>query len=119
MSRRRDSFTKSLDLFEDRIGRGGPRERVCVGVPFGGVAFDSRDEVFDLAERVTPDGLTGNDVGPSFPLVGPQGLGWGVVNVKSWPPCQPRLDLGMLVRAVIVDNQVNVKVLWHVVLDMT
>ena len=39
------------------------------------------------------------------------------MKVKSGAPGQPHLDLGMLVRAVIVDDQMNVEVVWHIVLD--
>ena len=42
---RRDSFAKSLDFRKDGIGRSRPDERVCVGVPFGRVAFDPPDEL--------------------------------------------------------------------------
>ena len=45
VSCRRDSFTKSFDFREDGIGRSRPHERVCVGVPLGGVAFDALDEL--------------------------------------------------------------------------
>ena len=40
------------------------------------------------------------------------------MNVKSRSPCQPFLDLFMLVRAVVVDDEMNVEVTGHVVLDM-
>ena len=45
VSCRRDSFTKSFDFREDGIRRSRPHERVCVGVPLGGVAFDALDEL--------------------------------------------------------------------------
>ena len=45
VSCRRDSFTKSFDFREDGIGRSRPHERVCVGVPLGGVSFDALDEL--------------------------------------------------------------------------
>lgn len=41
------------------------------------------------------------------------------MNVKSRSPCQPFFfDLVMLVRAVVVDDEMNVEVTGHVVLDM-
>jgi hypothetical protein len=40
------------------------------------------------------------------------------VNVKSGTLRQPFLDLFMLVRAVVVDDEMNVEVTGYVVLDM-
>ena len=45
VSRRRDSFTKSLDFRKDGISCRRPHERVCVGVPLGGVSLDALDEL--------------------------------------------------------------------------
>ena len=45
VSCRRDSFTKSFDFRKDGIGRRGPHERVCVGVPLGSVSLDALDEL--------------------------------------------------------------------------
>ena len=45
VSCRRDSFAKSFDFREDGIGRSRPHERVCVGVPLGGVSLDALDEL--------------------------------------------------------------------------
>ena len=119
MSCRRDSFTKSLDLCKNGIGRSRPHERVCVGVPLGGVAFDALDELSYLAERVPPDRLARDDVEPNLYLVEPRSIGGGVVKVKSGAPRQPSLDLGMLVGGVIVDHEMHVEIAGHVVLDVT
>ncbi len=114
---RRDSFAKSLDFREDGIGRSRPHERVCVGVPFGRVAFDALDELRHLAERIAPNRLAGKDIEPDLHLIEPRSIGGGVVNVKSGTPCQPSLDLGMLMRGVVVDDEMNIEVSGDVGLD--
>ncbi len=114
---RRDSFAKSLDFREDGIGRSRPHERVCVGVPFGRVAFDALDELRHLAERIAPNRLAGKDIEPDLHLIEPRSIGGGVVNVKSGTPCQPSLDLGLLMRGVVVDDEMNIEVSGDVGLD--
>ncbi len=118
VSCRRNSFTKSLDFGEDGIRRSRPDERVCVGVPFGRVAFDSLDELRHLAERIAPNRLAGEDIEPDLHLIEPRSIRGSVVKVKSGTPCQPSLDLGMLMRGVVVDDEMNIEVSGHVGLDV-
>ncbi len=109
---RRDSFTKSLDFREDGIGRSRPYERVRVGVPLGGIAFDALDALDALsylAERVPPNRLARDDVEPNLHLVEPRSIGGGVVKVKSGAPRQPLFDLGMLVGGVMVNHEMHVE----------
>ena len=40
------------------------------------------------------------------------------MNVKSGTPCQPSLDLGMLMRGVVVDDEMNIEVTGDVGLDV-
>ena len=115
---RRDSFTKSLDFREDGIGRSRPYERVRVGVPLGGIAFDALDALSYLAERVPPNRLARDDVEPNLHLVEPRSIGGGVVKVKSGAPRQPLFDLGMLVGGVMVNHEMHVETAGHVVLDV-
>ena len=116
--RRIDSLTKSLDFREDGIGRRRPDERPGVGVPLGGVSFDSLDELRYLTERVPANRLPGDDAEPDLHLVEPRSIRGGVVHVKSGTPGQPSLDPGMLVRGVVVDDEMNIEVHGDVGLDV-
>ncbi len=40
------------------------------------------------------------------------------MNVKSGTPCQPSLDLGLLMRGVVVDDEMNIEVSGDVGLDV-
>ena len=44
-----------MQFFEDRVGRGGPLERLAVGVVVGDEVIDALHELFDAGERVVPE----------------------------------------------------------------
>ena len=74
-----DNFTQSLDLGEDRIGGGGPHERLRREVVVLGVAFDAPDQVRHVLEGATADGLLRDQAEPALDLIEPGGVGRGVV----------------------------------------
>jgi len=94
-------FTESLDLFENRIGRGCPGERARLGVVGSDEVFDFGHEFFDAAERTAADGLLPKDVEPDFDLVEPGGVGRGEVHLIPRVHGQPALNTGVLVRGVV------------------
>ena len=51
-------------------------------------------------------------------LVEPRRVGRCIVNVVSGPGCDPAFDFFVLVRGVVVDDEVNVKVLRDVLVDI-
>ena len=108
-----DSFTKSIDLFEDRVGRRRPHEGLAVAVVPLRKAFDVRDEVADAAERTPPNGSLGDDVEPDLDLVEPGGVGRGVVDVEARAGGEPAADLGVLVGRIVVDDQMDVELLGY------
>ena len=52
-------------------------------------------------------------------MVEPGGIGGREVNVPARTACQPSSDLGMLVGGVVVDDEMDVELGWHVGLDVT
>ena len=75
----------------------------------------------DAREAATPDRSLGDDAKPALHLVKPGGVGRRVVDMEPWPLRCPGADLslrgrpavyGMLVSAVVVDDQVHVE-LWR------
>lgn len=90
-------FTKSLDLFENGIGRRGPDEGARLGIVRSDEVFDFGHEFFDGAERAAADGLLRNDVEPDFDLIEPGGVGRGEVHLIPRVHGQPALNAGVLV----------------------
>ena len=66
-----DGFTKSVDLVQDRIGRGGPDERVTAAVIVLHESLDLDDQVVDAAEGAAPDRALGDDAEPDLHLIEP------------------------------------------------
>jgi hypothetical protein len=54
-----------------------------------------------------------------FDLVEPGGIGGREVNVPTRTAGEPSSDLGMLVGGVVVDDEMDVELGWHVGLDVT
>ena len=76
-------------------------------------------EIGDGAERTAADGLAGNQPEPAFDLIEPGAVGGCEVQVKPPPARKPRLDLGVFVGAVVIDDQMYVQVRGHVGLDVS
>ena len=55
---------------------------------------------------------------PDLDLVEPGGIGGGKVDVVAGPVGEPALDTGVLVGAVVVDDEVDVEVRGHVGIDV-
>jgi hypothetical protein len=80
---------------------------------------DFFDEVGGGIERAATDNAL-SDVGEEpFDLVEPGGVGRREVNVPTRTACEPSSDLGMLVGGVVVDDEMDVELGWHVGLDVT
>ena len=84
------------------------------------------NEVFDLAPQIghrvegaAADGALRDQPEPAFDLVQPGGIGRGVVQVKARMTREPGFDSGMLVRAVVIDDQVHVEIPGNFALDVT
>ena len=88
------------------------------GVIVVGEAEDLLLELGDRGEGAAADGLSGDDIEPDLDLVKPGGVGGSEMNVVAWPGGEPALDLGVLVGAVVVDDEVDIEVGGHVGVDV-
>jgi uncharacterized repeat protein (TIGR03803 family) len=102
-----NTFTKSLDLGEDRVGGCRPNERPGVLVVILYELIDLSHQFLHAAKSSAPDGSLGNSVEPDLHLIEPGGVGWSEVHMKARPRRQPALHARMLVGGVIVYNHVH------------
>ena len=72
---------------------------------------------YDAREAATPDCSLGDDPEPALYLVEPGGVGRRVVDVEPWTLRQPGADFGVLVSAVVVDDQMHVEFAWYILVD--
>ncbi len=75
------------------------------------------DQMADAVEGPTTNPLVGDLAKPTFHQIQPRTARWNEVDVKPWMSFQPRLDLGMFVRVVVVHDQVQVQTRWRPLLD--
>ena len=81
------------------------------------VGFDCGLEFGDAAEHAAADGVFGDQAEEPFDEIDPRGRGRGEVKVEAGMALEPRLDLGMLVGGVIVDNEMEIKLFGRAAID--
>lgn len=99
----------SSDLCDDLISFGGPDERLGSLIVLLNVVHDCLNQLLDATERAASDAVVGDFAKPAFDQIQPGTAGGREMDVKSSMPFQPRLDLRMLVRCVVVHDQVQVQ----------
>ena len=83
-------------------------ERSRVLVVFADVLLDRCDEVAHGAKGPAADAFARDLSEPAFDLVQPGGAGRGKVNLIARVCVEPLLHFGMLVRAVVIEDQVDI-----------
>src|SRR5215470_287991 len=96
-----------LDLAQYGGGRCGPDERTRVLIVLAHIDANRSDEGWNAAEGAASDSFT-RDLGKeALDQVQPRGAGRGEVEVKPGMLAHPRLHRGMLMRAVVVQDQMD------------
>jgi hypothetical protein len=71
----------------------------------------------DAAEASATDRLLSDQAEPAFDLVQPGRTGGRVVDVEAGPLRQPEAHLGMLVGGIVVDDQMDIEICGHCLVD--
>ena len=111
-------LSPSGDFFEDVSGGGGPDERFGFDVVLLEIGFDCRLEFSDAAEDAAADGVAGDQAEEAFDQIDPGGRGRGEVEVEAGVALEPSLDLGVLVRRVVVDDEMPIERFGGVAVDL-
>ena len=82
-------------------------------------AIDFFDEVGGGIERAATDSASSDEGEEAFDLVKPGGVRRREMDVPTRTACEPSSDLGMLAGGVVVDDEMDVELGWHVGLDVT
>ena len=107
-----------MQLVQNRICGGGPLEWLAVGVVGSHELVDALHQLLDAGERSPADGLIGDQRKEALHLIEPGAVGGDEVHVPARACRQPRLDLGMVVRGVVVADAVDVQISGHGLLDL-
>ncbi len=102
----------------DRIGCGSPDEWLRMAVRILDVVIDFLDQFFHTAKRSPAKSSLGNAVEPDLHLIEPGGVGWSEVYVEPWPCGEPASNSQMLVRGVIIHDDVHLQVLRYLLLNL-
>jgi hypothetical protein len=71
MCRPINKFTNALDLGENRISRGSPREWSLMFIVMFPIVFDFEHQFADVAERAAANGLASDEREPALDLIEP------------------------------------------------
>ena len=107
------------DLVQDGINLFRPDERLGILVVDPDEVFDRRDEFRDAAKDPTTNALPRDLSEPSLHQVQPGRTGRREMKVETGMPFQPRFDLGMVMRAVIIQDHVDGQLRGHGAVDLS
>jgi len=80
---------------------------VAAAIVVADEVVDLRHQVAHVAERASSDRPLGDDAEPYLDLVEPRGVGGRVVDMEARADGQPAADLRMLMRLVVVDDEMD------------
>ena len=99
-----NKFTKTLELFEDRVGGSGPDEGATAGIMVSHILVDPVHQFAHAAERPTADCLLGDKREPALDLVEPARISGGVMHVIARTVSEPGFYPRMFVGGVVVGD---------------
>ena len=100
-------------LVDDRLRRRDPGERRCRGIVAVDERLDLAHKVGDAAERAPLDCPLAQQAEPPLDLVQPGRVGGREVQVEAGPRRQPPPDLGVPVRRIVVQHEVDIQLRRH------
>lgn len=106
-----------MNLGEDGFSGSRPCVGFGIGVVGVEICLDAGDQLRDAAEDSAAQVFLGQVTKPAFDLVEPGRRGRGEMQVKPLVPLQPSLDLGVLVGAVVVQDQMDLQTRGHLTID--
>lgn len=113
-----NNFAEALDLLKDRLCGGGPHEGPGVGVVVLHEVLNATDELAHALKGSSTNGLLGDQAEPALNLIEPRGVGRREMHVEAWPASQPGPHPGMLVRGVVIHDQMHLQILRHALIDV-
>ena len=105
-----DSFTYTFDLVEDLLACCGPDEASCFRIVGFDEDLDLGDEILRADKGSAPDLALGYESEPAFDLIEPRRISRREMQVEAGSFREPGPDLGVLVRRVVVDHQVEIEI---------
>src|SRR5215813_13203899 len=106
-------MTKSTDVREELVSRFGPNERARPRIGDLDVSHDRRFQLARAAMDAAPDLLPRQHRKPPRDQIDPRSAGRGEVDVVAGMAHQPPMNERCLVRAVIVEDDVDVEGRWN------
>ncbi|MDQ1404869.1 MAG: hypothetical protein QOG55_498, partial [Acidobacteriaceae bacterium] len=100
------------------IGGSGPGERAGLGIVGSDEVIDLSHQFFDAAKGAPTNGFLGDDVKPDFHLIQPGSIGGSEMHLHAGMRGQPALHAGMLVRGVVVHDEVDGQSLGNAGVDL-
>ena len=97
------------DLFQDGVNLFRPNEWFRIRVVYSDKLFDGSDQIRYATEHATSNTFAGDLPKPPFNKIEPRGRGRREVAMKAGMLFQPGLDPGMIVRAIIVQDQMEIE----------
>src|SRR3954471_18666807 len=106
------SLAGTLDLLQDIARLGCPDERLRCPVVVIDIVKNSHDQLLYVPEDAAANALVGEIAEEALHHIEPRTTRRSEMHVDARMTCQPALHLGMLVRGIVVGDQVKL-LLWR------
>ena len=118
MSCPRDNFAEPFEFTEDGVRGRSPGEGLRVLIPVIDELLDAFAQVRYRGEGAAPDRALRDQAEPTFHLIQPGTVGGRVVDVETRMTREPAFDFGVFVRAVVIDDEMQIQVRRHGLINM-
>ena len=104
-----ERFSCPLNFFENALHWRSPDEAVRIVIVSVNEIADGVDEIIETAKYAASDALVGQFAKPTLYQVQPGRTGGREMYVETRMTFDPRLDLGVFVRGIVVHDEVKIK----------
>jgi hypothetical protein len=111
------ALRETSDAGQNLVGRPGPDEGFRIFVVNINIFADGRLQLFHASEYATTNPLVGDFGEPALHQVDPGTVGGGEMDTKARSFGEPLPDARRFVRAVVVQDDMNIEIGGHVGLD--
>ena len=108
----------AFNFFEDVLGLGCPGESFRIRIMMVDIVHDRFHQLWNTGERSPADTFIGQVPEPSFDQIQPRTAGRNEVHMEARMTLEPLLDLGVLVRCVVVGDEMDIELLGDGRLDV-
>ena len=113
----RELLAGSFDFHEDIIGLGSPDKRSGISVVGLEILLQCGDQFWQTMKDAAPQAFDREVSEEALHHIEPRSAGRSEMQVEAWMLGQPRFDLGVLMRRVVIQDQMQLSIWLRLPID--